>query len=85
LAWWLRTEPELWYDSSDAADIAEPIDPAEANDQTLANEANDCELPMDSTESREQMDRSEFSDRTDHTRGSVARAPDGYVAGATER
>jgi hypothetical protein len=52
----------------------DPIDPAEANDATLASEAKEWLLHTESTEFSEQIERIEFSDRMDHTRGSVARA-----------
>jgi hypothetical protein len=61
----------LWYDSSEAADIAEPIDPAEPNDHTLANDATEAALPIERTESWEQIERIEFSDQSDHTASSV--------------
>ena len=58
--------------------MADPIDPAEANEPTLANDAKEAALPIDRTESWEQIERTEFSDQRDHTHGSVARpiAPD---------
>ncbi len=49
----------LWYDSSETTDIADPIDPAEANEPTLANDATDAALPIDKTESWAQMERIE--------------------------
>jgi hypothetical protein len=47
--------------------MAEPIDPADANEPTLANEAKEAALPTDRTESWEQIERIEFSDQRDHT------------------
>lgn len=52
--------------------MAEPIDPAEANEPTLANDAKLAALPIESTESWEQIESTEFSDQRDHTIGSVA-------------
>ena len=62
----------LWSDSREAADIADPIDPAEANEPTLAIDAKEAALPTARTESWEQIDRIEFSDQRDHTRRSLA-------------
>ena len=52
--------------------MAEPIDPAEANEPMLASEANEAALPTERTESWEQIERTEFSDQRDHTLNSVA-------------
>ena len=52
--------------------MADPIEPAEANEPTLANEAKDPALPIERTESWDQIERTEFSDQSDHTRGIVA-------------
>ena len=73
---WDRADPELWYASSEAADIAEPIDPAEANEPTLATDAKDAALPMERTESWEQIERTEFSDQSDHTPMSLSPGPE---------
>ena len=43
--------PELRFDSNEATDIADPIDPAEANQPMLANEAHDAALPIERNES----------------------------------
>jgi hypothetical protein len=51
LPWWDRAEPALWYDINEATDIADPIDPDEANEATLAIDAKDAAQPIDSTES----------------------------------
>jgi hypothetical protein len=51
LLWWERAEPALWFDSSEAADMADPIDPAERNEATLANDPKDAALPIERTES----------------------------------
>ncbi len=68
---WDRADPELWCESSEANDIADPIDPAEANEPMLANEAQDAALPIERNESWEQIERTEFSDQSDHTSSSV--------------
>jgi len=67
-------EPALCDDNKEATDIVDPIDPAEANEPTLARDAKEWELHTESTEFSEQIERMEFCDRIDHTRGSVARA-----------
>lgn len=51
LLWRDRAEPALWYDINEAHDIADKIDPAEANEPTLAIDAKDAALPIESTES----------------------------------
>jgi hypothetical protein len=71
LLWWDSAEPVLWNDSTEAVDIADKIDPAEANEPTLANAAKDAALPIESTESWEQIERTEFSDHRDSTPSSV--------------
>lgn len=62
----------LWCDISEAVDIDDRIDPAEATDPIDANDANDAALPIESTESCEQIDRIEFSDHSDHMPGTLA-------------
>lgn len=62
----------------------DPIDPAEANDATLASEAKEWLLHTESTEFSEQIERIEFSDRMDHTRGSVARAAPSVGTGSPQ-
>ena len=64
MLWWDRAESALRYESREAADIADPIDPAEAKEPTLANDAKEAALPIE---------RTEFSDQRDHTPSSVAR------------
>ena len=75
LLWCENADPVLWCENAASADIDDPIDAAEANENTLPTEPIDAALPIDRTESCEQIDRIEFSERHDH-RFAMARSVD---------
>jgi hypothetical protein len=66
LLWCENAEPVLWWENAASADIDDPIDAAEANENTLPTDPIDAALPMERIESCEQIDRTEFSERHDH-------------------
>lgn len=68
MLWWASSESVDCDDSTLREDIAEPIEPIDANDPMLPTDAHDATEPIDRTERVEQIESSEPRERQESTR-----------------